>query len=932
MRLRSAAARSGPATAAAPAARPIRFACATHVLDNGLTVVLSEDHSVPLVAVQVMVRTGSKHAPAGKSCLPHLVEHLFFQGSAHVPRAAHFRLIHETGGSANASTWFDCTNFYEVVPASQLDLALWLEADRMGFLASGLTQRSFDNQREVMRHEWRQNHRNQPYGVAIETLLRTAFAAGHPYANPPAGRVEELDRVSLDDVADFWERHYGPSNAVLVLCGDLDATDALARVRHYFGHLDPRQAPTRPAAPPDRAAGERRATIADRVHAPRLYVLHEAPSFREPEYEAADALTVLLSQGRSARLQRELVVERRVASDVASFVWPTVEVGLLFVVVTGLPGASIEDLEAALDDSCGALVHDGVQPAELERSLTWGRLALISQLNRVAGRADAFAHATTLRGDAGYVNEAFARYAAVTAPDLERVAQRVLRPGRRTMLRVVPETTQPRRVPAGVQAPGGGRWATPESPAVASTSTGAPEAAGAGAPEPGRRRPPPTGADRPLRLPPVFRRELPNGLRIQVAPRRGLPEVVLCLVFEAGSAAEPVEQSGLADLTARLLTQGAGDRDAIELAQWSDRLGLVMPVGVDHDVAHLALHCLSEVFEDAVELLATVVQRPRFEPAAVQRTVAERMAVLLGRQRQPGAVADETLLATLYGEHPYGRPSAGSPAAIGRLQPAAASDFHRAHCGARHAVLAVCGDVDPVAALETLERRFAGWHGGEGRRAIAVAPSDGAGGPRVVLVDRPGSPQTEIRIGAVTTPYRSADTLPLLVADAILGGSFSSRINLKLREEKGWSYGARTRLRMRRAAAPWLLQAAVEPRLATAAVAELLAEIRGLRERPPGAEEMRLARQSLACSLYSKFETNGQIARQMGTAVAYDLPDGYWESYARDVASVTRDQVLVVAERYLAEHRLAIVAVGDAGAVEGDLERFGPVEILSTRP
>lgn len=420
------------------AANAIRFPCETHVLDNGLTVVLSEDHAVPLVAVQVMYRVGSKHAPAGKTGLPHLLEHLFFQGSAHVPREAHFRRIEETGGTTNASTWFDCTSFYSTVPANELELVLWLEADRMGFLDAGLTQESLDTQRRVIRNERLQNLENQPFGGAMEALLATAFPPGHPYSHHPVGRVEDLARVSLDELTDFYRCHYGPSNAVVVLCGDFDGEEALASVERYFGGLDPRPAPPPPELPPTTAGDGRRRTIEDRVHAPRLYLLHEAPSYRDPEYESADVLTVLFSQGQSARLQRELVYRRRLASDVASFMWLTADVGMFFIIATAIPGRPIDGLESALEESFAALLRDGISPEELDGSLTWGRLSLVSQLHGVAGRADALAHAATLKGAPEYVNEAFGRYAAVTAEDVERVARRLLAPAARSVLHVVP--------------------------------------------------------------------------------------------------------------------------------------------------------------------------------------------------------------------------------------------------------------------------------------------------------------------------------------------------------------------------------------------------------------------------------------------------------------------------------------------------------------
>lgn len=302
--------------------------------------------------------------------------------------------------------------------------------------------------------------------------------------------------------------------------------------------------------------------------------------------------------------------------------------------------------------------------------------------------------------------------------------------------------------------------------------------------------------------------------------------------------------------------------------------------------------------------------------------------MLFGRQQQPALVADDTVSSLLYGgEHPYGRPAAGSSAALGRLDAAAVAAFHRAHHGARDAVLAVCGDVDSERAFDTVARHFSDWLPGAGRGATPPVPAERAPGPRLVLVDRPGSRQAEVRIGAIAAPYGAPDTFALQLLETVVGGSFTSRVNRSLREEKAWTYGARARLRLRRAAGPFLIQASVDPAHTAAAIAELSAQIRRLRQEPPTAEEMRLAQRSLAFSLYLQLETNGQIARKTAAAAAYDLPEDYWRAYARNVEAVRRDEVVEVVERYLDERRLAIVAVGDAATLGDDLERLGPVEI-----
>ncbi|HEX2211374.1 MAG TPA: pitrilysin family protein [Longimicrobium sp.] len=409
-----------------------------HVLDNGLTVVMSPDPATPLVSVQVMYRVGSRHEPPGQTGFAHLLEHLFFEGSAHVPAGGHFRYVQETGGTPTGSTWHDCTTYQQTVPAGELDLALWLEADRMGFLEPALTAGALEVQRGVIRNERRENYEAPPYGTAADALLATAFPAGHPYAHSPIGLPQDLERATLDVVRGFYRRWYGPNNAVLVLCGGFHPAGALERVEHWFGELPPRPVPPAPAVPAPDADAERRARMTDRVRLPRVYHLYPAPAYARPGYEAADVLSLLLAQGPGSVLHRDLVQRRGLAVDVAAYTVPTEAVGLLYVTATARPGVTAEALAAGMDEALGAFLAQGPEDDDVLRAVNQSRLGLVGQLNSVARRSDAFAHAAALGGDPGYVNRALARYSAVDRAELESLARRLLRRERRTVLQVVP--------------------------------------------------------------------------------------------------------------------------------------------------------------------------------------------------------------------------------------------------------------------------------------------------------------------------------------------------------------------------------------------------------------------------------------------------------------------------------------------------------------
>ncbi|MFQ5689778.1 MAG: M16 family metallopeptidase [Gemmatimonadota bacterium] len=397
-----------------------------HVLDNGLRVILHEDPSAPIVAVHVMYHVGSKDERPGRTGFAHLFEHLLFQGSEHVPRDGHFRYLQDAGGVLNGSTWFDRTNYFETVPANELDLALWLESDRMGFFKPGITQEKLDNQREVVKNERRQSYENRPYGLAWEALLELAYPEAHPYRHPTIGYMEDLDRASLDDVRDFFDRYYPPNNATLVLCGDIDSAEALERVVRWFGEIPPRPVPPPPEVPAQAPGPGTRCVIEDRVQVPRAYLMFHAPSFGDPGFEAAATVTALLAEGKSSRLHRELVYRRRIAADVSCFVWPLEKVGMMFVVATARPGVSAADLEAGIAETLSALLGEGVGERELEGALNRARRALVEGVNSVTNRADAFAHAAVLRDDPAYVSRAFERYASLTRDEVNGLARTLL--------------------------------------------------------------------------------------------------------------------------------------------------------------------------------------------------------------------------------------------------------------------------------------------------------------------------------------------------------------------------------------------------------------------------------------------------------------------------------------------------------------------------
>lgn len=452
---------------------------------------------------------------------------------------------------------------------------------------------------------------------------------------------------------------------------------------------------------------------------------------------------------------------------------------------------------------------------------------------------------------------------------------------------------------------------------------------------PDRTRPPEPGPPRALTLPSPGRFTLSAGAPVWVLERHELPEVSVRVLMDAGAATERMAEAGVAELTARLLTEGAGDRSAQEMARWLDNLGARFRVAVSYDASMIAMHLLSEVLEDGLDFLRTAVREPVFEPEEVRRVRTELLDEIERDLDEPDAVADEALGAAIYGDHPYGRPSDGLYPTVSGLEAGDLSDFHHRRYEPGVAAIVVCGDVDPGRIREALAVRFGDWgpgrdaQGSGGFSSPPPTPRDPAAESGTVLVHRPGSAQSEIRIGGVGCRRDDPEYPAIQVANAILGGLFNSRINMNLREDKGWTYGARTAFRGRRGRGPFVARTAVETSVTADALREMEREITGLREDPPSDRELRLAKNALTLSLPRQFETVSQVSRRTAAQVVYDLPDDYWERYQERVEGVTAGDVTEVAERFLDPRRLVRVVVGDADALG---ERLGEREDLEIRP
>ncbi|HVF44935.1 MAG TPA: insulinase family protein [Pyrinomonadaceae bacterium] len=972
-----------PATSAAkgaPVLPPIKYT--QFFLPNGLRVIFHEDRSTPIVGVNLWYHVGSKNEEKGRTGFAHLFEHMMFQGFKgydydYVP------VIQEVGGAINGSTTQDRTNYWELVPSNFLETALFMEAGRMKGLLDAMTQTKLDNQRDVVKNEKRQRIDNQPYGQATYKIQEAMYPEGHPYHWSPIGSMEDLSAASLEDVKAFFRRYYVPNNASLVVSGDFDPKEARTLIEKYFGPIPKGEAVSRPQPPAPSLAKETREQIEDRVQLPRVYISwHSVPAFSKDE-AALDTLSSILGSGKSSRLYKALLYDKQIAQQLGSFD-ATNEVGGLFqIVATAKPGHTLEEIQQAIDAEIEKLKTAGPTAEEMERAYNAREASFVYGLQTVGGfggKDDQLNNYATFLNNPGYFEQDLARYRKVTAADVQRVARQYLN-DKRYILSVVPRAAGPTNAagpapatPREAAAQQGGSAATAATTAAPSgtasgTQQGAAQTTPSGAqtiPKTAERATQPAGAAPPqtaspaapsgqgaratapkqtkaktgdrsllpkeksdpkLTLPAVQRRKLSNGLDVLVVEHHEVPVVAMNLVMKIGAAGDPADKAGLASLAADMLDEGTTSRSSLEISDQLARIGSSLSVAAGWDSTTASMRTLTRHLDSALEIYSDVITNPAFPEKELERLRLQRMTALRQQKDSPEAVAGLVFQTVLYGRsHPYGHPLTGDETSLAGLTGEDVGGFYQTYYRPNNSALIVVGDVKPDDVVAKLEKAFAGWKGGHVPAVDVSAAPLKRDNTAIYIVDRPGSVQSVIQLGQVGAPRSSPDYFPLFVMNRILGGASSARINLNLREDKGYTYGAQSAFSFRRGAGPFTAAAPVQGFSTKESVMEFMKEIRGIRgEIPVTPAELEGAKQSIVRGFPRNFETPDQIAGNLELIVTYDLPDTYFNSYIERVQAVTLEDINRVANRYLQPDRMAVVIVGDRRAIEQPLRTLDEI-------
>ena len=885
---------------------------------NGMEVILSEDHRLPIVSVNLWYHVGAVNETARRTGFAHLFEHMMFEGSRHVPGNSHFRFLEAAGASdINGTTEFDRTNYYETIPSSQLELALWLESDRMGFLPDNLDQANLSNQQDVVRNERRENYENAPYGMVREAIFHLLFPKEHPYYAMVIGSHADIQAAKLEDVRNFFKLYYAPNNVSLAIVGDFDSAKVRQLVEKYFGPL--KRGPNVPrvevTTPP--ITSERRAVVPDNIQLPRVYMNWLTSPIFKPGDADADLAATILGGGRSSRLYRKLVYEKQIALDVEAFQQSQSLTSIFQMAVTARPGVKPEDLEKAINEELATFRSSGPTPEELWRARNNIETRAIAGLEYTNGVANLLNEYNHYLGNPDFLAQDIARYENATVESVRSFAEAQLNPAHRVVVYAVPgkpdlgpEVPTPKAEEKGTTQPGG-------EPVNADAAW--------------RKDPPAPGPAPPLHLPVPEQFKLANGLTVLYNERPGLPLVAASLVFRAGSGANPIDHPGLASFTARMLQQGTDTRSALQIADRAADLGTSLASRASTDASSVSFMSLTRSFPDGLELLADVALHPSFPQQEIDRVRSERLGALVQEKNEPFAVASRVYAAALYGpKNSYGYPDIGTPESIKGTTRDDLVNFWQ-HYSPNQAALVIAGDIKLADLKPLVEKQFGGWkRGADSLPALAApAPSDA----RLILVDRPNAQQTTLLFCSLG-PERSTPEYPQIeVMNAVLGGLFSSRINMNLREQHGFTYGAQSFFNYRVGPGPFIVYSEVRTDATALAAAEIFKELNRMRDTQLTPAELTLAKDAIAQSMPGRFEAGDEAAGTIAQVYVYDFSPDYFSVLPGKIKAVTAEQARAAAQQFIQPDKMIVLAVGDRARIETDLKKLnlGKTEIRDTQ-
>jgi zinc protease len=866
------------------------------VLANGLTVLVHEDHKAPIVAVNTWYHVGSKNEKPGKTGFAHLFEHLMFSGSEDF-NFTYINAMERIGATdLNGTTNNDRTNYFENVPTSMLDYALFAESDRMGHLLPVLDQKKLDLQRGVVQNEKRQGE-NQPYGVTRQLLTENTYPTGHPYSWTVIGSMKDLDDASLADVQEWFKTYYGPNNVTVVIVGDITPEVARQKVERYYGAI--------PAGPPiarqevwvAKRTGTHRGWVQDRVPQARTYRVWNVPQTDSPEEALLDLAAIILGQGKTSRLYRRLVYKDQIATSATANDSNNEIAGQFDLTLTAKPGGDLKAVEAAADEELQTFLKNGPTEAELQLAKTqiFGQYArIMERIGGFGGKSDILASCQTYAGNPDCYKTYLKRIQAATPASVKKVANYWLSDGD-YILEVQPYPTD--------------------------LKTTAPI---------DRSKLPALGSAESLKLPPMQKATLSNGLKIVLAERHTAPVVNFSLLVNGGYSSDSTDATGICSFAQRMLEEGTPTRDSLKIGEELESLSANFDAGSNLDYSNVSLNALKINMDKALEIYADLILHPAFPQKEFDRLQKDRLAAIQREKVTPNPMALRVLPTLLYGKgHPYDESfvGTGTSASVGKMTREDLAKFHDTWYKPNNATLLIVGDTTLAEITPKLEKLFASWKPGD-VPAINIPNVSQPEKDIVYLMDRPGSGQSLILAAQLAPPFNNPDQIPLELVNHIFGGNFSSRINMNLREDKHWSYGVRSRLLPARGERPFVSSSPVQTDKTKESMAELVAEYKNIvGDKPITEDELKDEQTNSTLALPGSFETVQQLSGAYGNILQYNLPENYYNTFTEKVLAVTPATANETAKKYILPGHLIWLVVGDMSKVEAGIRELNVGEV-----
>lgn len=885
-------------------------------LPNGLTVVVHEDHSDPIVYVDVTYHVGSAREQEGRSGFAHFFEHMMFQGSEHVGDEQHFKIVSEAGGTLNGTTNLDRTNYFEVLPSNQLEVALWLESDRMGFLLDSVTQRKFEVQRATVKNERGQNYDNRPYGLGGEKTSAALYPTNHPYSWLTIGYIEDLNRVDVNDLKKFFMRWYSPNNATLTVCGDVTPAEVVKLAEKYFGPIVPGPEVKPQFFAPVVLDKDRYVSYEDNIRAPMLSISFPTVAARSEDEAPLDILADVMGGSKSSVFYQNFVKSQMALA--ANVGHPTAELaGSFDITIRTFPEKSLAQMDSLVRYSLIEFEKLGVTDEDIQKFKAGFEAQMINSLSSVQGKGSMLASNQTFTGNPNYITKEMERYNKVTKEDVMRVYNKYIKNKYAVYLSVYPKGksnlvakpdnyTPPQR---NVNAPEGAEYKNLVYNKAKDTFD--------------RNKKPAAGANPVVKAPVYWTQKFDNGLKIIGAKSDEVPSVTLQLNIEAGHRYEKKEQAGISSLLTSVMSESTAKHSAEEIGELLDKLGSSVSIGNNGQDIVVYISSLTKNIDATIAIAEEMLFQPKFDKEEFETIKKQRLEAIANQATQATTVANNVFAKLLYGnDHIMGIPAMGTKETVGALTLEDVKKYYTDNISPTVASLVVVGDVSQEAIIPKINF-LKNWKGNKVVHPIE-APLPAAGQTKIYFVNKDKAPQSEIRIGYMALPYdATGEYYKSGIMNFTLGGAFNSRINLNLREAHGYTYGARSGFSGNQFVGPYTASAGVRGNATDSSVVEFMKEIKNFSDKGITDEELAFTKNSMGQNEALKYETAMQKAGFVKRILDYNLDKTFTDKQNEILKAITKTEINELAKKELPYDKMAILVVGDRSKVIDGLTKLG---------